>query len=537
MSRKLFHDSIAALPAQPGPTPNGLKVNAKSPAQDSDEMKVTFALGIDDKLRQELESRVEKGDVVPISELNSKYAVPQSEVDPLVAYLKTQGFKIDEVSNDRTRVVTHATVKQIESSLQVNMVQVTRDGITYTVAKDAPSLPSDVSNGVHAILGLQPCFHAHKHFRRITPTNRFEPSNPASKTGEPTAAPNIANSPPYLVGEILKAYNAAGLNLTGKGQIIAILIDTFPADSDLQKFWQRNGLATTINQVTKINVNGVTLPQIEGEETLDAEWTSGIAPDAQIRIYASGTLQFADLDRALDRILADLAQFPAMRQLSVSLGLGETFMQQGIVRSQHQRFLRLAAAGVNVFVSTGDAGSNPDSTGHASNGPLQVEFSSSDPCVVGVGGTTLVLASNGTVSNETGWADGGGGKSILFQRPSWQQGDGVPAGTNRLVPDVSVTADPNDGALVILHGKPAQIGGTSWSAPIWAGFCALINEARQNAGKPLLPFLNPLIYSLKTNCFRDIVSGSNGVYTAGKGYDMVTGLGVPDVKALVRALS
>src|SRR6202000_1507183 len=139
------------------------------------------------------------------------------------------------------------------------------------------------------------------------------------------------------------------------------------ADSDLQKFWQRNGLSTAINQVTKINVNGVTLPPREGEETLDAEWTSGIAPGAQIRIYASGTLQFADLDRALDRILTDLAQFPTMRQLSVSLGLGETFMQQCIVRSQPQRFLRLAAAGVNVFVSTGDAGSNPDSTGHASN--------------------------------------------------------------------------------------------------------------------------------------------------------------------------
>ncbi|WP_208648317.1 S53 family peptidase [Paraburkholderia hospita] len=538
MNRKLFHDSVAALPSQPGPTPNALKVNARSPSHDSDEMKVTFALGIDDSLRQELESRVANGDVVPVSELNSKYAVPESEIDPLVAYLKSEGFKIDEVSNDRTRVVTHATVKQIENSLQVNMVRVTRDGITYTVAKDAPSLPSDVSTGVHAILGLQPCFHAHKHFRRITPTNRFEPTDPQSNTGEPTSAPNVANSPPYLVSEILAAYNADGLNLTGKGQVIAILIDTFPADTDLQKFWQRNGLSTSINQVTKINVNGATLPPTEGEETLDAQWTSGIAPDAQIRIYASGTLQFADLDRALDRILADVAELPSMRQLSISLGLGETFMQQGIVRSQHQRFLRLAAAGVNVFVSTGDAGSNPDSTGHASDGPLQAEFASSDPCVIGVGGTTLILASDGSVSRETGWPDGGGGKSILFGRPSWQKGDGVPAGTNRLVPDVSVTADPNAGALVILHGKAHQIGGTSWSAPVWTGFCALINEARENAAKPFLPFLNPLIYPLgNTPCFRDIVSGSNGAYSAAEGYDMVTGLGVPDIKALVQALT
>jgi kumamolisin len=91
---------------------------------------------------------------------------------------------------------------------------------------------------------------------------------------------------------------------------------------------------------------------------------------------------------------------------------------------------------------------------------------------------------------------------------------------------------------VILNGRAKQIGGTSWSAPIWAGFCALINEARSNVGKPPLPFLNPLIYPLiGTSSFRDIVTGSNGAYSAGEGYDMVTGLGVPNVAELVNALT
>jgi len=142
------------------------------------------------------------------------------------------------------------------------------------------------------------------------------------------------------------------------------------------------------------------------------------------------------------------------------------------------------------------------------------------------------------VASETGWSDGGGGRSALFKRPAWQTGTGVPSGTQRLVPDVSLTADPNYGAFVFLNGGSVQIGGTSWSAPVWAGFCALINEARTNANMAPLPFLNPLIYPLLgTSCFRDIVSGNNGAFDAGPGYDMVTGVGVPDVKALIAALT
>jgi kumamolisin len=226
-----------------------------------------------------------------------------------------------------------------------------------------------------------------------------------------------------------------------------------------------------------------------------------------------------------------------MRQLSISLGLGEVYLggPNGEVATQHQKFLRLAAAGVNVFVSTGDAGSNPDETGHSSGGPTQAEYASSDPAVVAVGGTTLVLDAHGTVGSETGWTNGGGGKSRFFNRPKWQT---VPlGGTKRLVPDVSLTADPDNGAFLLLAGKVVQIGGTSWSAPVWAGFCALMNEARIKAGKAALPFLNPLLYPLAgKTVLRDIMTGSNGHYDAQPGYDLVTGLGVPNVKELISAI-
>ena len=255
-----------------------------------------------------------------------------------------------------------------------------------------------------------------------------------------------------------------------------------------------NGLPETLNRIEKINVQGGTLPAMEGEETLDAQWTSGIAPDAKVRIYACGSLSFVDLDLALDQIIADLASEPGMRQLSISLGLGETFLgsADGEVTTENQKFLTLSAAGVNVFVSTGDAGSNPDDTGHSSDGTLQAEFQSTSPFVVAVGGTRLSLNPAGAVAEETGWVDSGGGKSIFFSRPPWQTGTGVPTGTERLVPDVSLVADPDTGALIILQGETQQIGGTSWSAPTWAAFCALMNEARHESREAAAPIPQPV---------------------------------------------
>jgi len=521
--RKVFTDSVVPLPPENGLAPNGLLLHGIGPRHDDEPMEVLFSLELPAAVTQQLEAKVAAGEVVPPDELAAMTA-PDDVRERLVAWLADHDFTIEHVSTDGTSVYATSTVANIAGQLQVEMARVTQDGITYNAARTAPSLPDDVGAGVRAIIGLQPFRQANKHFRRV-------PAGPV---------PAIDNRPPYVVSEVLAAYGADGLSLTGAGQTIAILIDTVPSTADLKAFWQRNRLAVKPSQVTRINVAGVALPPIEGEETLDVQWSSGIAPGARIRVYAAGSLRFTALDRALDQIIADLPTHPGMRQLSISLGLGETFLggPNGEVATQHQKFLRLAAAGVNVFVSSGDAGSNPDQTGHGAGGPLQAEYESSDPAVIGVGGTTLHLHDNGSLDVETGWIGSGGGSSVFFARPAWQTGPGVPAGNARLVPDVALAADPNTGALVILHGQEVQIGGTSWSAPVWAGFCALINEARARAGRPALGFANPLFYSLAgTEAFRDITIGTNGAFTASAGYDRVTGLGVPNVAALIKALA
>jgi kumamolisin len=539
--RKVFTDSVVPLPKQPGLTAQGLMVHAPTDQHKEDKMELMFSLAIPQEARKELEAKVARGETITPKELKEKYAPKAADVDALVGYLKKQGFDITHTTDDRTGVYARATVAQIEKTLEVQMVRVTKGGLTYNAARNAPSLPSEVGEGIRAIIGLQPFRQAHKQSRKRIPSagNRFAAKGVRPASTGPT--PNIANKPPYLVKEVLKAYNADNLGVTGARQTIAILIDTVPDDSDLKEFWTRNGLSVTLDQVKKINVSGGQLPAVEGEETLDVEWSTGIAPGATVRVYASGSLSFVDLDRALDQIIADLDAEPAMRQLSISLGLGETYMggPQGEVATEDQLFLKLAAVGVNTFVSSGDAGSNPDDTGHSSTGPLQVEYESSDPWVIGVGGTNLTLdPTTGQANSELGWSGSGGGKSILFSRPSWQKGNGVPDLDNRLVPDVSLVADPETGAFVYLQGQVQQYGGTSWSAPTWAGFCALINEARMKAGKPPLGFLNPQIYPLLGSaCFRDITQGTNGAFNAGPGYDMVTGIGVPNVRALINALA
>jgi kumamolisin len=205
-------------------------------------------------------------------------------------------------------------------------------------------------------------------------------------------------------------------------------------------------------------------------------------------------------------------------------------------------FYLLANRGVAVFASSGDGGSSPGPGGHDHTGPVQVEFPANEPTVVAVGGTSLFLnPATGWVTNETAWYGGGGGVSRVFGRAGWQVGPGVPNGTTRCVPDVALAADPNTGAYVILKSQLWQFGGTSWSAPTWSGICARINQARAYFGKAPLGFLASRLYRLiGTVSFRDITSGSNGpngVYNAGPGYDLCTGIGVPNVWYLIPTLT
>jgi kumamolisin len=533
---KRFDQSIVPLPPQLHPNGPRTAVEELSPNSRNATLSLNFDLAT--KNLEDLKARVAKGETISPSELAAKYSGDEEKSKKLADWLAQQGFSSIQVNHDHTSVYATATVNQIEKSLGATMKNVTYNGDTTPSATTPPMLPRDVGDAVISINGLQPWIKATKHsFSRKVGVD--------AKTREESAC----NYTSYRVKDILRTYNADNLSvlgqdaITGKGQTIAILIDTFPLTADLQKFWQMNNLRVTLQQIQFINTQDprAQLPPPTGEETLDVEWTSGIAPGATIRVYGTGSLLYKDIDRALDNIIKDAATPGGPRFVSISLGAREDLVGLGQVVSSNTRFLKLSALGVTTFVSSGDEGSNPsglNQENHQRGPEIRVEYQASDPWIVSVGGTTLNFDTrNSRLIGETAWRDSGGGVSDFVRRPSWQAAYAPISSPFRLVPDVSSVADGCPGGLVILKGEEWRFGGTSWSAPMWVGFAALIAEARQKQGKSRLGFLGPSFYKLPRGVgLRDITSGSNGAYSAGPGWDPVTGLGVPNVRELIQEL-
>jgi len=171
--------------------------------------------------------------------------------------------------------------------------------------------------------------------------------------------------------------------------------------------------------------------------------------------------------------------------------------------------------------------------------------------VVAVGGTSLALNGDGSYNSETGWGyysdsvgafiGSGGGISLYEPEPAYQLG--VQSTGYRATPDVSLVADPATGAWIadpynLDPSNPFEIvGGTSLSAPAWAGLLALVNQGRVGAGGPTLNSSSPTdtqqaLYMLPQSDYNAIASGTNG-YSAGAGYNLVTGLGTPAANRLV----
>ena len=204
--------------------------------------------------------------------------------------------------------------------------------------------------------------------------------------------------------------------------------------------------------------------------------------------------------------------------ISCSWGAPEIYYSSTLLENINSSLSALNAAGVTICAATGDNGSN-DGVGGRGN---YVDFPSSNPNVTAVGGTSLVCPT-GTYDSrtvESAWSSGGGGVSAVYSKPAYQS---KLTGTMRATPDIASLADPNTGVVFMINGQNYVIGGTSVAAPIIAGYLAAITSKR---------FINPILYSAPSNCFHDILRGSNGNYSAKVGYDNCTGLGSIDANIL-----
>jgi hypothetical protein len=330
------------------------------------------------------------------------------------------------------------------------------------------------------------------------------------------------SSPMGYTPATIKSY--LGLSGTGSGQTIAIVdaYDDPNIAADLAKFDSTFALPAPAS-FTKVTQTGATsgFPTADAtwslEIALDVEWAHAVAPAAGILLVEAKSSTFADMDTAISYA----AKQSAVTVISNSWGAAE-FSGETTLDTYCKQSAKLC-----VF-ATGDNG-NPGT------------YPAYSPYVLAVGGTTLSLASDASVSSEAAWAYSGGGVSLYETKPSYQGGTVTKRGT----PDVSFDADPATGFAVYdsvpYSGQSGwfQMGGTSAGAPQWAAIIAAADQLRKAAGKAVFSgtstksayMANSDIYGITTS-IADITAGpTNGacgtVCTPATGFDFVTGRGGP----------
>ncbi|HZZ42833.1 MAG TPA: SdrD B-like domain-containing protein [Tepidisphaeraceae bacterium] len=371
----------------------------------------------------------------------------------------------------------------------------------------------------------------------------------SKRNGKATPAAGYANPVGKTPAQVRKAYGVDSVSFnditgTGAGQTIAI-IDAYDDPSfvsstnsnflisDLHRFDTQFGIADPPSFL-KVSQTGsqTSLPAYNsgwsGEIALDVEWSHAMAPDANIVLIEANTSSSTNLNAAI-KYAKSLANVSVV---TMSYGMTEYATESA---NDSLYTTPSGHTGITYFSSTGDAGS-PGS------------YQAYSPNVVAVGGTSLYLNSDNSYASEAGWSGSGGGISQYESIPSYQSSIVTQTSTKRATPDVSALANPNTGVAILESsaggigsaGGWEQIGGTSLASPLWAGMMAIADQGRTLLGLGTLfgsTQTLPRIYSLSSSDFHDVTTGSNGGFSAGVGYDLVTGRGTPIANQLIPDLA
>ena len=414
------------------------------------------------------------------------------------------------------------------------------------------------------------------------------PTTAPASAGPPVGATGDCNSVTtcYTPHQLQVAYGIRPLldrGIDGRGQTVVLPELAEPQLSppqvsdirqDLAQFDRLFGLPAERLRVMTSLAGSVSPRLANGEEVLDVEMVHAVAPAATIAVVLVKTTALNSTGNAVAAAVAAL-------RLSLSQGgvisisaAGQTGGEHCDTRAEVARLhsaLRAAVGHhVTVVAASGDIGAAGEPCSFPNNMPptaftpvKEVSLPASDPLVLAAGGTTLTAShTTGAYIGEIAWGlpfgdrgssfqASGGGFSRLFSRPAYQ--DGVPGvGASRGVPDVAADASGHTGMAMGISEGDGKIyirdgGGTSATAPLWAGLIAL---ADQYAGRHL-GFINPALYRigrgpLYHRAFHDITKGNNTVtfppktitgYQASPGWDPVTGWGSPDAQVLIPLLA
>jgi kumamolisin len=489
------------------------------------------------------------------AELAAQYGASDEDLNTVVKTFAGFGLKAVDTSAATHSVRLSGTVKQMEQAFQVKLFDYSfapgSDEVPYRGRVGNIHVPAEVKDIVTGVFGLDN--------RRVARRRRKHPS---SEAGSSHAAAAIQNAP-YIPSELATHYHFPSGD--GSGQTVAVFEFAggyFP--NDLKAFCHKAGVA--MPTVQAISVDGTSTSQhdgTEGETMLDVEVLAGICPKAKIVAYFA-TFSEQGWIAALDALMQDHANDPGV--VSISWGSpeddGQTWTAQAIEHI-NESFQEAAMLGITICIAAGDDGSSDA----VKDGHAHADFPSSSPFVLTVGGTTIpvkggtgpdIVWFEGTGVRDQNFKDGstGGGVSELFPRPTWQNGINIKSVNpgmfvGRIYPDLAANADWFASPyLLIVDGKSQPNGGTSAASPLVASLITLINASRGPGHR--LGYVTPVLYQTigtgasaatvgSLGC-TDVVKGNNktaqaGGYSAGPGYDAVSGWGTPNGVKLAAALA
>lgn len=466
------------------------------------------------------------------AQFNAQFAPSTATVDAIRSWASAYHLTVSSVSSNRLLVTLAGSSGQLSSALQTGFERFhsAAEGSFFAASKPA-HLPASFASSVTSVVGLSSLAKVAVPAPSVRSASALSAGRAAlSATGLP-GLPSGLNYPATYTPQQLNAMYDSPSTATGSGQQLAIMTegDVSQPKADLATFEKTYGLpAVTWNQ---INV-GTPSTDTSGDDEwdLDSQYSTAFAPGVTtLNVYVGPSLNDSDILTTINKwVTDDIAQ-----QGSFSAGECDLLADASGFTSGLDAVLKQAdAQGQTMFFSSGDTGSQcPAITGvnGVPAGIPDTNYPASSPFGIGVGGTSVL--DNNPLS-EIAWYAGGGGLSPIEPTASFQANAkvlGVTAPPTRGVPDVSLDADPESGYDVVVDGAVEGIGGTSASAPSWQGIWARVNGAHAGLG-----FAGPVLYSTEpSSAFHDITVGANGAYTAGPGYDLVTGLGTPDIAKLV----
>jgi len=467
--------------------------------------------------------------VLTPAQFKAQFAPTAASVSVVTQYLATRGFTNIQVAPNNLFVTAEAPAALVQSAFNTKLERFSQRGHTVFVNTKPAQVPATLNGIVLSVLGLNNVA-PEMHPKAVTPCDIATPTCLRLTYDSATYWQT------YNVGSVPAATQTA-IAVMAEGDVSSVI-------GDLRQFETANGLPAVPVSIVPVGTPSTDTSGAD-EWDLDTQYTTGMAGNVkQLYIYAVGSLTDEDTTLEFNAWVTDDVAPVANASFG---GCEFSSYLDGSMAASDQVFLQGAVQGQTMFASSGDTGSFC-SVGTPNGVPVGAPFVSypaSSPYVVAVGGTTLLSNADGSYSGEIAWYAGGGGLSVFETSSDWQKNI-VPTSLLglRALPDVSMDADPNTGAIVYVNGATEVIGGTSLSSPLAAGVWARLQSAHGNqlghasaklyAGYPVflgVPSGVPSGVTRPVDGFHDVLTGVNGLYTALPNYDLTTGLGSFDVTA------